>query len=651
MQFKHPEILYALFLLLIPIIVHLFQLRKFEKIPFTNVQFLKKIELQTRKSSKFKKLLILSTRLLLFTTLIIAFAQPFLGKITNTNKQHTAIYLDNSFSMQVKGKSGELLKKAIQDIIETFSTTNSINLYTNDSKWTNLTSQELKNTLLTLEYCPLEKDLQAVLLDIHTDLKKQKNTMNTIFLISDFQSTLESNESIDTDSTKVYSFVQVQPVKKTNISLDSVYIATKNDETILLKVITKSFNRTATKIPVSLYDENILLGKSTIDILENSSAEVAFKIPFDKTINGRISTTDDNFNFDNELYFSINQVDKINVLAIGSGTSYLSKIYRGDAYNFNDVALNNLDYNSLMDQNLIVLNEIENIPSSLISSVSTAIQQGTHLVIIPHINSNLTSYNSLFKVLNIGSINSKNDNEISITDIKFTHPFFTSVFEKSIKNFQYPKVNNYYNTSLRNSTAIVSFENEKAFVAQIRKNNSTIYWLASAINNDNSNFKNSPLIVPVFYNFGKYSYTYSQLNYTIGNANEIEIKASLQKDAILNISTSESSFIPMQQVGNTSVKITTDNLPSKAGIYAVKNKDKTLKNIAYNYNRKESVPLYKDLKGVLNGKSNTNYYNSVKEAFIVNNSTYKTTNLWIFFLISSILFLVLELLLLKFFKP
>ncbi len=651
MQFKHPEILYALFLLLIPILVHLFQLRRFEKIPFTNVQFLKKIELQTRKSSKLKKLLILSTRLLLFTTLIIAFAQPFIGKITNTNKQHTSIYLDNSLSMQVKGDSGELLKKAIQDIIETFSTTSSIHLYTNDNKWMNLTSQELKNALLTLEYCPLEKDLESVLLDIHTDLKKQKNTMNNIFLISDFQNTLDSNDNIHIDSTKVYSVVQVQPAKKTNISLDSVYIAAKNDETISLKVITKSFNRTATKIPVSLYDDDILLGKSTIDILENSSAEVEFTIPFDKTINGRITTTDDNFNFDNELYFSINQVDKINVLAIGNVTSYLSKIYNSDEYNFKDITLNNLDYNSLIDQNLIVLNEIESIPNSLISGVSTAIKKGTHLVIIPHINSNLTSYNSLFKALNIGNINSKNDNEISITDIKFTHPFFTSVFEKSIKNFQYPKVNNYYNTNLRNSTAIVSFENENPFVAQIRKNNSTIYWLASAINNDNSNFKNSPLIVPVFYNFGKYSYTYSQLNYVIGNVNEIEIKASLQKDAILNISTNESSFIPMQQVGNTSVKITTDNLPTKAGIYAVKNKDKALKNIAYNYNRKESVPVYKDLKGVLNEKSNTNYYNSVKQAFTVNNSSYKTTNLWIFFLISSILFLVIELLLLKFFKP
>ncbi|NNK28782.1 MAG: hypothetical protein HKP06_11155, partial [Flavobacteriaceae bacterium] len=37
MQFKHPELLYALLLLLIPIIIHLFQLRRFKETPFTNV--------------------------------------------------------------------------------------------------------------------------------------------------------------------------------------------------------------------------------------------------------------------------------------------------------------------------------------------------------------------------------------------------------------------------------------------------------------------------------------------------------------------------------------------------------------------------------------------------------------------------------------
>ena len=63
MQFKNPELLFAFLLLVIPIIVHLFQLRKFQKTPFTNLKFLKEVTLQTRKSSQLKKWLVLLTRL------------------------------------------------------------------------------------------------------------------------------------------------------------------------------------------------------------------------------------------------------------------------------------------------------------------------------------------------------------------------------------------------------------------------------------------------------------------------------------------------------------------------------------------------------------------------------------------------------------
>ncbi|NNC70612.1 MAG: hypothetical protein HKN90_07325, partial [Flavobacteriaceae bacterium] len=118
MQFKHPEILYALFLLLIPIIIHLFQLRRFEKVAFTNVKFLKQVQIQTRKSSRLKKFLILCARLLVFTALIVAFAQPFLSSIKKDEVLNTYIYLDNSMSMQAKGSSGELLKRAVQDIVK-----------------------------------------------------------------------------------------------------------------------------------------------------------------------------------------------------------------------------------------------------------------------------------------------------------------------------------------------------------------------------------------------------------------------------------------------------------------------------------------------------------------------------------------------------
>ncbi|HIC31931.1 MAG TPA: hypothetical protein EYO76_08430, partial [Flavobacteriaceae bacterium] len=154
MQFKNPELLYALFLLLIPIIVHLFQLRKFQKEYFTNVAFLKKVQLQTRKSQQIKKWLTLLTRLLLLAAIIIAFAQPYFAKTNSFNtEKETVIYLDNSFSMQAKGNNGELLKRAVQDIITSIDENEKFSLITNNDSYRNTTIKAIKNELLQLDYC------------------------------------------------------------------------------------------------------------------------------------------------------------------------------------------------------------------------------------------------------------------------------------------------------------------------------------------------------------------------------------------------------------------------------------------------------------------------------------------------------------------
>ena len=132
MQFKHPEILYFLFVLVIPILVHLFQLRRFKKEYFTNVQFLKELSIQTRKSSKIQKWLLLITRLLLLTALIIAFSQPFFkAKDSKNISNEMYLVLDNSYSMQAKGNKGELLKRAIQELLENTPENQTFSLITN----------------------------------------------------------------------------------------------------------------------------------------------------------------------------------------------------------------------------------------------------------------------------------------------------------------------------------------------------------------------------------------------------------------------------------------------------------------------------------------------------------------------------------------
>src|SRR6218665_181670 len=153
MHFKHPEILYFLFLLIVPILVHLFQLRRFKTSYFTNVRFLKELAVQTRKSSKIKKRLLLATRLLLLTSIILAFAQPFFEAVDSKNASNEMyIVLDNSFSMQAKGKKGELLKRAVQELLENTPENTQFSLLTNTENFWNTDIKSSKSALQNLKY-------------------------------------------------------------------------------------------------------------------------------------------------------------------------------------------------------------------------------------------------------------------------------------------------------------------------------------------------------------------------------------------------------------------------------------------------------------------------------------------------------------------
>ncbi|MCF6350278.1 MAG: BatA domain-containing protein [Flavobacteriaceae bacterium] len=651
MQFKYPEFFYALFLLLIPIIVHLFQLRRFEKVAFTNVDFLKKLTLQTRKSSKLKQFLILLSRLFLLAALIFAFAQPFFSKNKTNVKPQTLLYLDNSLSMQAKDGNNELLKKAVQAIISDFSVPNNITVLTNTELYKNLSAKELKNKLLSLEYHPVPQNLTTVLLKVNNAFHngKKKNIKNHVVLISDFQKhTLDSNLKLNhlTD----YSFVQLLPQKKANISIDSVFIAAQNANEITLKVQLKSYNASNENLSISLFKDHILVGKASAVIKKDKITDVSFRFPFNANFNGTITIEDNLIPFDNTLYFSLNKVAKIKVLGIGTKNTFLSKIYTNSEFDFSSKKINQLDYNQINTQHLIILNELDKIPNSLQKTLKDFIFSGGSLVVIPSLKLDLSNYNQFFNLLKIGSINTLNKNERKVTTINFSHNILAKVFEKQIKNFQYPNIKSSYSANFKNASSILKLDNQQAFISQTKINNGNLYYVTGAINTKNSNFKNSPLIVPVFYNFGKQSFNLTDLYYTVGKPTVFEVETEIKKETVLQLKNDEVSFIPLQQISQGRVKITTEENPLQANHYQIFNGKKAIKNIAYNYDRAESNTQYANIVSKIKASKNAHFSTNINQAFTNIQDKYQTKPLWKGLVILAILFLIIEMLLIKFWK-
>ncbi|MBL4569314.1 MAG: BatA domain-containing protein [Flavobacteriaceae bacterium] len=366
MQFKQPEILYFLIALIIPILVHLFQLQKFKKTVFTNVAFLQKIVQQNRKSSQLKKWLLLLSRLLLFSALIIAFSQPYFSNKKELRNSTVFIYLDNSLSMSSNGEKGELLKNAIQEIIENSNLKTNYSLLTNSSFYRNINANELKNQLLKLNSEAKSLSFKELFLKINTLINDKTNTLDKLILISDFQKYKNGNSIDFTNVTSRFSFVQLNSEQKNNLSIDSLFIKRQNNNDFIINILVRNQGDDKKNIPIAVFNQNQLVAKQSFSIQKDQVKTILFPIQNSQEFFGKITLDfNDTFSFDNSFYFSLNATEKINVLSIGETNEFLSKIYSKNEFNFNTSSVKNIDYNSLQKQQLIILNELNSLSPTL----------------------------------------------------------------------------------------------------------------------------------------------------------------------------------------------------------------------------------------------------------------------------------------------
>ena len=642
MQFKHPEILYFLFLLIIPILVHLFQLRRFKKEYFTNVQFLKELSIQTRKSSKLKKWLLLCTRLLLLTFLILAFAQPFFtAKESKKATNEMYIILDNSFSMQAKGKKGELLKRAVQDLLEHTPETQNFSLITNSDNYWNTDIKTIQKELQNLKYSANSFQLENLL----TKVNARKSAFNKdIIVITDAVGLEEKQLKNFHKDDNVY-FITPKAEQKNNVSIDSVYINQTMDNFYEIGVKLSANGEDFNAVPIALYNNYKLTAKTLVSF-EQQNKIVNFTIP-KADFHGYVSIVDKGLSYDNIYYFSISKPEKVNVISIGANekSNFLSRIYSPEEFNFNNFELTSLDYNLLEKQDAIVLNEIKDIPQALQTTLKSFVAKGGNLIVIPSIESNVANVNSFIN--NYGTIQLKTlvNKDKKVTKINFNHPLFNTVFEKKIDNFQYPiNKNSFILTS--NLPSILTYDDQSSFLTSIQNGISSVYVFAAPINKENSNFQNSPLIVPTFYNMAQSSQRSVVNAIIIGENQPYIVDALVTKDEIVTVKNTTEKFIPVQQILNTKVKMTFNENPVEAGNFGIFNSDRLVQNISFNYNRTESnLTLINE--SVL---SDYTISNDIETVFNNIQTDRTDTQIWKWFVIFTLLFIALELLIQKIVK-
>jgi hypothetical protein len=572
----------------------------------------------------------------------LAFAQPFFtAKESKKATNEMYIILDNSYSMQAKGKKGELLKRAVQDLLEHTPETQNFSLVTNTETYWNTDIKAIQKDLQDLKYSATAFQLDNLIAKVNA----RKSAFNKdIIVITDAVGLVTNQTKSFRKEDNVY-FIIPEAEQKNNIAIDSLFIQQTLDNFYEIGVKLAANGDGFKEIPIALYNNNKLTAKTLVNF-ETNTKTVNFTIP-KEDFHGYVSISDKGLAYDNTYFFSISKPSKTNVISIGDvdKSNFLARIYTNDEFDYTNYPLANLDYNLLEKQDAIVLNEIKEIPQALQTTLKSFVNKGGNLIVIPSKEGNLSTLNAFLG--NFGAIQLKEGTnaEKKVTKINFNHPVFSSVFEKKVDNFQFPSTKTSFvlNTS---SPAILSYDDQSAFLTSVANPLSSVYVFATPINKANSNFQNSPLIVPLFYNMAQNTMKTGVNAITIGDNFSFIVDALLAKDEILTIKNNTESFIPIQQLLNTKVKISFNDNPNEAGNFGIFNNKNLVQNISFNYSRTESNLALANPNAVANYKE----IDDIETVFNTIQTDRTDTQIWKWFVVLTLLFLVLELLIQKFVK-
>jgi len=684
MSFLYPNMLWGLLAVAIPVIIHLFNFRKFRKVYFTNVRFLEELKQQTRKQSKLRHLLVMIARMLAITALIMAFAQPYIPHVRNATRpdaiSQVNVYIDNSFSMEALTTTGPLLEAArtkAKEIASAYRSSDLFMLTTNEfegrhQRW--VSKEEFLQMIDEIQVTPAVRMISEVKGRQKESYIDAPGQAKISYLISDFQLSMADFEHIKPDSMVTVWLIPLKAVRTENLYIDSCwFISPVHQLNQGVKLIARIVNDSETnyeKVPLKLSVHGKQKALASFNIQPGTFYDV--ELPFtnyeEGIQSGTLEISDYPVIFDDQMFLTYNVAGSIPILSINGQeeSPYLNSLFgRDSAFLFVNNSLKNIDYNRLRDYELVILNELNELSSGLAQELSVYLENGGTLLIIPSAKADMASYRDFLFSVGSNYYTGLLTEETRVTALDLNNPVFADVFEKTgagdrnLDNTDLPAVKAFYDISRQMQSSqmmVMSMLNGKAFLTCESAGKGQVFLLAVPLEEPFGNFARHAVFVPTLYRIALLSAATDPLYYIISRDNKIELSNTyINGDNTLRIASvsGDFEFIPGQQNLNKKLNLRIYNQIQKAGHYKLLKSNETLKGLSFNYNRKESAMKFagqSELEELVLRYSVDNFRILADRGKPLSDTIKdinQGTRLWKLFIILALVFLAIEIFLLR----
>jgi len=613
MHFLYPAFLFALFTLAIPVLIHLFNFRRYHKVYFSNVQFLKEIQEKQSHRKNLKERLILAARMLALAFLVLAFAKPYIPgqNAASAGKRHAvSIFVDNSYSMQTLNREGTLLdeaKRRAKEIASAYSINDSFQLLTQDFEGKHqrlLNRDEFIDAVDAVKISPQSRSLQQIISRQQSLLDMHKNLLRSVYVISDFQKNMAGSQPVKADTNVRVSLVQLKANALANVAVDSIALLSavhRPGESEKLVVRLHNYaDEAAEKIPLKLLINGTQKAQGSYTLKARS-------VQYDTLVfsglqpgwqRAEITLQDNPVTFDNQFYFSFNVQQQMPLLLVDGGTpnNYLKAVFGADAFfSAKRVPDGNVDYAALNSYPLIVLSDIKAISTGLAQQLKAYVSKGGTLVVFPSSDADLNSYQSLLQPMNAAYPVKLVAEATKVSGINLQSRVFKNIFESFPQNPDLPVLKQYYqfSTSANNRAESIMSLPGQPFWAGYASGKGRVYVSAVALNEDFSNLPRHALFVPVMFRIALLSGHDQPLFYTLGRDQTIET-APIQisgKQLLKLVKGNQSIIADTKKRERRSLLYIADQL-HEPGLYDLKKQDSIEAVFAFNDNRSESDLSY-----------------------------------------------------------
>jgi len=685
MEFLNPFFLFAFGALVIPVMIHLFNLRRYRKEYFTNVRFLANIQLETRKRSRLKQLLILSARMLAIFCLVLAFSQPFIPS-HQLNKRKSgyravSIYLDNSYSMDATGTEGKLLdlaKKRASEIVSAYKSSDIFQLVTNDFEGKHLpffSREEFLGLLREIKISHNSVNLSEVIRRQNDIFSRQNEGNRLQYLVSDFQKSTGDFQNIRPDSMTNYILVPVVSIKQNNLFVDSIWFTTpvhRPGQAVRLNVrIRNCGSDKLEKIPLRLTINNIQKSVTSFTTDPGRSTEISLPFTEDKSgfQLGRLDITDYPVVYDDMFYFTYDISGTLNVLSIYgySANPYLQSLFTSDSlFTYIAFQANQVEYSSFNKQNLILISGVDEIASGLAGELKIFLERGGSVCITPPETHSIQSLNAFLSSLGAPTLGNQDTVNQRVSSLDIENELFSDVFDKNSSgkiilpdNVDLPFVLKHYPLSggtANTPSVLMRLQNGNPFLISLNVGKGRLYVCSSPLERSFTNFQQHLLFVPVMYRMAFLSEIRSSLYYVIGSNEPIDLPSdSISEKNMLKIREWNNSFefIPEVRTSGQQMQVYVHGQINEAGWYNLHRGSKLLASLAFNYDRKESdinCFNYKEIESNIK-KYNLRNFLVLKPSGLPFTRQIERLNmgfpLWKWFIILAIVFIAAEILIIR----